>query len=76
MKRSDQVVVVLPAWIVALLRPVLDPDLNAHNQEPTRGAAPSRLAVSIRVSVMSDVDGMVPTGGELAPFEAVGRARA
>jgi hypothetical protein len=28
------------------------------------------------VSVTSDAEGMVPTGGELTLFEAVGRARA
>jgi hypothetical protein len=32
-----------------------------------------RLAVSIRVSVTSDALRMVPTGGELTLFEAVGR---
>jgi hypothetical protein len=36
----------------------------------------SRLAVWIRLSVTSDAEGMVPTGGELTLFEAVGRARA
>jgi hypothetical protein len=33
----------------------------------------SRLAVWIRPSVMSDAEEMVPTGGELTLFEAVGR---
>jgi hypothetical protein len=33
-----------------------------------------RLAVSIRSSVSSDAEEMVPTGGELTLFEAVGRS--
>jgi hypothetical protein len=36
-------------------------------------ASPLRLAVSIRRSVTSDAEEMVPTGGELTLFEAVGR---
>jgi hypothetical protein len=35
-------------------------------------AAASRLAVWIRGSVISDAEGMVPTGGERTRFEAVG----
>jgi hypothetical protein len=34
------------------------------------------LLFSLLASVTSDVEGMVPTGGELTLFEAVGRARA
>jgi hypothetical protein len=36
-------------------------------------AAPSRLAVSILLSVTSDAEAKVPTGGELTLFEAVDR---
>jgi hypothetical protein len=36
-------------------------------------AAARRLAVVIGVSVMSDAEAKVPTGGELTLFEAVGR---
>jgi hypothetical protein len=38
-----------------------------------RAAVAMRLAVSIRWSVSSDPEEMVPTGGELTLFEAVGR---
>jgi hypothetical protein len=41
-----------------------------------RATTASRLAVVIGASVSSDAVGMVPTGGELTLFEAVGRARA
>jgi hypothetical protein len=34
------------------------------------------LLFGFAVSVTSDAEGMVPTGGELTLFEAVGRARA
>jgi hypothetical protein len=45
----------------------------AQAPSPHSFAVASRLAVSIRRSVMSDAEEMVATGGELALFEAVGR---
>jgi hypothetical protein len=54
-------------WASALV------DTSPLGETPQHGAtAPSRLAVVIGLSVMSDAAGMVPTGGELTLFEAVG----
>jgi hypothetical protein len=46
------------------------------DRRPRGTTIPLRLAVVIGASVSSDAVGMVPTGGELTLFEAVGRARA
>jgi hypothetical protein len=48
-------------------------DRSSHAADDRRAAAASRLAVWIRVSVTSDAEEKVPTGGELTLFEAVGR---
>ena len=50
---------------------------DAQESGLARRSLPHRgLAVSIGLSVTSDAEGMVPTGGELTVIEAVGRGRA
>jgi hypothetical protein len=52
------------------------PDDRRESVQAPALATASRLAVSISVSVTSDAEEKVPTGGELTRFEAVGRVRA